>query len=235
MFTLKIDKIIKHSDSISTLFFNSKLKSYPGQFIMLNLPEYEEIPLSLSSPNSVTVKAVGETTKALIRIRAGERVGIRGPFGRPFSFTNKRALLVAGGIGAAPLFYLHDYLSSRGAEVEVLYGARTSEELVWKDKFTSVEFSTDDGSEGYKGTVVELMEEKNLNGFDRIYICGPQAMIKEALNRIKKMNLLERTEFSLERYMRCGIGLCGSCVLEDGSRVCVEGPVFNAKEIEEVV
>ncbi len=235
MFSLKIDKIIKHSDTISTLFFNSRLKSYPGQFIMLNLPEYEEIPLSLSSPYSVTVKAVGETTEALIRIRAGERVGIRGPFGRPFSFTDKKALLVAGGIGAAPLYYLHDYLSARGADVTVLFGARTSDELVWKDKFLSAEFSTDDGSEGFKGSVVDLMKEKDLSGYDRIYVCGPEAMIRNAFNHLKKMGLLGITEFSLERYMRCGIGLCGSCVLEDGSRVCVDGPVFSGEELEDLV
>ncbi|MBO8182487.1 MAG: dihydroorotate dehydrogenase electron transfer subunit [Archaeoglobus sp.] len=235
MFTLKIDKIIKHSDSISTLFFNSRLKSYPGQFIMLNLPEYEEIPLSLSSSASVTVKAVGETTKALIRIKAGERVGIRGPFGKPFSFTDKRALLIAGGIGVAPLFYLYDYLSDRGAEVEVLYGAKTSEELVWKDKFESAEFTTEDGSEGFKGTVLDLVKQKDLSEFDRIYVCGPEGMLKEALNLLKKLNLLERSEFSLERYMRCGIGLCGSCVLDDGSRVCADGPVFNGKDLDGLI
>ena len=235
MFTLKIDKIIKHSENISTLFFNSKLKSYPGHFIMLNLPDYEEIPLSLSSPASVTVKAVGETTEALIRIRAGERVGIRGPFGRPFSFTDKKVLLVAGGIGAAPLFYLHDYLSARGAEVEVLYGAKTSEELVWKDKFVNAEFSTDDGSEGFEGTVVDLMKQKNLSDYSRFYICGPEPMLKEVLNHLKRLNLLERAEFSLERYMRCGIGLCGSCVLEDGSRVCADGPVFGGKDLEGLI
>jgi dihydroorotate dehydrogenase electron transfer subunit len=183
----------------------------------------------------VTVKAVGETTKALIGIGAGERVGIRGPFGKPFSFTNKKALLVAGGIGVAPLFYLHDYLSDRGAEVHVLYGARTSEELVWKDRFESVEFSTDDGSEGFKGTVLQLLEEKEPDEYDKIYICGPEAMLKKALKLIKNLDLLEKTEFSLERYMRCGLGICGSCVLEDGSRVCADGPVFGAEELDGVL
>ena len=106
MFCLKVKKVVRHCDSIATLVFERAVRSYPGQFVMLNVFDYEEIPLSLSSPNSVTVKAVGETTKALVNFKGGEIVGIRGPFGRPFSYS-KRALIVAGGIGIAPLRYLY--------------------------------------------------------------------------------------------------------------------------------
>ncbi len=235
MFTLRVDKIIRHSKDTSSLFFTTRLRSYPGQFIMLYLPEYEEIPLSLSSPNSVTVKAVGDTTKALISSNAGDIVGVRGPFGKPFTPTTKNALLVAGGIGSAPLFYLHDVLLRKGAEVKAIYGAKTSEDLIWKDRFKHVEISTEDGSEGFKGTVIELMEEEKLSEYDKIYICGPESMMMSAFKLLKDRNLLERAEFSLERYMKCGIGICGTCVLEDGSRACVEGPVFRGDELDGVV
>lgn len=234
MFSMRIDKIIRHSDDVSTLFFSSRLRSYPGQFIMLNLPRYEEIPLSLSSPNSVTVRAVGETTYALIRLSAGEIVGIRGPFGKPFTPTDGKALLVAGGIGAAPLYYLHDYLKRRGAEVKVLFGARKAEELVWKDRFSVLMVATDDGSEGLRGTVIDLLKEEELQQYDRIYVCGPEEMLRKAFTHLKEKEVLEKAEFSLERYMKCGIGVCGTCILEDGSRVCAEGPVFSGKDLEGV-
>jgi dihydroorotate dehydrogenase electron transfer subunit len=232
MFTLKIEKVVKHAKNIATLFFNGKLRSYPGQFIMLNVFGYEEIPLSMSSPCSTTIKAVGETTEALVNIPAGSLIGIRGPMGRPFSPTNGEALLVAGGIGVAPLFYLHDYLLKKGIEVHVLYGAKTAEELVWLDRFKSFEVATDDGSAGLHGSVVELLKEKKIEEFSKIYCCGPEIMLRELYKHFKKLNILSKVEFSLERYMRCGIGLCGSCVLENGSRVCVEGPVFSATELD---
>ncbi len=231
MFSLKVEEIIRHSDTVSTIFFSGKLRSYPGQFIMLNVFGLEEIPLSLSSPNSVTVKAVGRTTEALASIPTGTIVGIRGPFGRPFSPTNKRALFVAGGIGVAPLVYLNDFLTACGAEVKLLYGVKSSYELVWVDRFDDVSISTEDGSEGVKGTVLDLLRDEDLRTYDRIYVCGPEAMLRKVLELVRKEGVEKRTEFSVERMMRCGIGLCGSCVLEDGLRVCAEGPVFRGDEL----
>lgn len=232
MFCIKVEKVIKYSENLATIIFNTCIPSYPGQFIMVNVFGYEEIPLSLSSPNSVTVKAVGETTRALINIEPGTYVGIRGPFGRPFT-PAKRALIIGGGIGMAPLAYLYDFLIKRGCDVDVIYGARTSKELVFKDKFNRVELATEDGSAGFKGNVVELIKSKDLNldKYEKIYCCGPKAMLKELYKLFKEADILEKVEFSLERYIKCGIGLCGSCVLENGLRVCVEGPVFNLTTI----
>lgn len=232
MFCIKVEKVIKYSENLATIIFNTCIPSYPGQFIMVNVFGYEEIPLSLSSPNSVTVKAVGETTRALINIEPGTYVGIRGPFGRPFT-PAKRALIIGGGIGMAPLAYLYDFLIKRGCDVDVIYGARTSKELVFKDKFNRVELATEDGSAGFKGNVVELIKSKdfNLDKYEKIYCCGPKAMLKELYKLFKEADILEKVEFSLERYIKCGIGLCGSCVLENGLRVCVEGPVFNLTTI----
>jgi len=232
MFCIKVEKVIKYSENLATIIFNTCIPSYPGQFIMVNVFGYEEIPLSLSSPNSVTVKAVGETTRALINIEPGTYVGIRGPFGRPFT-PAKRALIIGGGIGMAPLAYLYDFLIKRGCDVDVIYGARTSKELVFKDKFGRVELATEDGSAGFKGNVVELIKSKDLNldKYEKIYCCGPKAMLKELYKLFKEADILEKVEFSLEGYIKCGIGLCGSCVLGNGLRVCVEGPVFNLTTI----
>ena len=103
MFTLRVAKVVRHTEEISTIYFNRILRSFPGQFVMVNVFGYEEIPLSLSSPRSVTVKMVGETTKALVNIEAGTILGVRGPFGNPFTPTDGKALILAGGIGIAPL------------------------------------------------------------------------------------------------------------------------------------
>ncbi len=230
MFCVRVERVVRHTDSIATLIFERELHSYPGQFLMVNVFGYEEIPLSLSSPNSVTVKAVGETTRALVRFEGGELVGLRGPFGRPFTPSDK-ALIVAGGIGIAPLKYLHDFLIERGAEVSVIFGARTSEELIWKEEFENLIVATDDGSEGFKGNVVDRVKDVDLSKFDRIYCCGPKPMLGGLFKLFKAEGVLHKAEFSLENYMRCGIGLCGSCVLENGLRVCVEGPVFRGTDI----
>ncbi len=232
MFSVRVERVVRHTKGIATIFFDRVIPSYPGQFLMVNVFGYEEIPLSLSSPNSITVKAVGETTNALVNINRGELLGIRGPFGKPFTPSNK-ALIIAGGIGIAPLKFLYDFLIERGAEVLVIFGARTSEELIWKDEFENLLIATDDGSEGFKGNVVELMKagDIDLDRFERIYCCGPKPMLKGLYELFKAKNVLNKVEFSLENYMRCGIGLCGSCVLENGLRVCVEGAVFRGSEI----
>jgi len=231
MYCVRVEEVIKHNKDTATLLFDSILPSYPGQFVMLNLFGYEEIPLSLSSPRSVTVKAVGETTKALVNINPGAIVGIKGPSGNPFTPANGKALLVAGGIGIAPLLYLHDYLIAEGADVHVLYGVRTAEELVCLERLKSYEVATDDGSKGFYGSVVELAELKPLRKYERIYACGPEPMLKAFHKLLRERKLLDRAEFSLERFMKCGMGVCGSCVLPDGFRVCVEGPVFNAAKL----
>jgi len=230
MFTVKIWGLVRHSKNMVTVYFNKRIPSYPGQFVMLNLFGYEEIPLSLSSPDSVTVKAVGETTRALVEGNF-EIVGLRGPFGKPFTISDE-ALLIAGGIGIAPLKYLYDFLRNTGYKVELVYGARSSEELIWKNEFENAEFSTEDGSFGIKGTVLDLLKGRSFEKYERIYCCGKEEMMREVYNLLKAKNSLNKAEFSLERFMRCGIGVCDSCALKNGLRVCRDGPVFKAGDLE---
>jgi len=226
MFTLKVRDVVRHGKSIATIYFTSQLNSYPGQFIMLNLFGYEEIPLSLSSPDSVTVKAVGETTEALLDLKRGDTVGLRGPFGNPFSLSRK-ALIIAGGIGIAPMLYLYSSLKKFGADVKVIYGAKKMDEIVFRDLFDNAVFLTEDGSYGEKGTAIDGVLSEDLNIYEKIYVCGPEKMMDGLLRIFERERVVEKSEFSLERYMRCGIGVCGSCVIENGLRVCADGPVFK--------
>lgn len=232
MFTVRVERIVRHTKNIATVYLSKKIDSYPGQFVMLNLFGHEEIPLSLSSANSVTVKAVGTTTRSLVEGNF-EFVGIRGAFGKPFSISDN-VLIIAGGIGIAPLKFLHDYLVSRGYSVDVVYGAKTAEELIWVDDLKNAVFATEDGSFGLKGTVLDLLEEMNLKEYDRIYCCGKEEMMRKVYSLLKAENCLDKAEFSLERFMRCGIGVCGSCVLDNGFRVCRDGPVFKAISLRDI-
>ncbi|MEM1670447.1 MAG: dihydroorotate dehydrogenase electron transfer subunit [Archaeoglobaceae archaeon] len=232
MFVLRVEKLVKHSKNIATIYFNKKINSYPGQLVMLNLLGYEEIPLSLSSPNSVTVKAVGETTRAIVEGNFGF-VGIRGAFGKPFSISDN-ALLIAGGIGIAPLKFLHDFLLNMGYNVDVIYGAKNAEELIWVDDLKNAIFATEDGSFGFKGTVLDLLKEVDFKEYNRIYCCGKEEMMRKVYKLLKSENCLHKAEFSLERFMRCGIGVCGSCVLKNGFRVCRDGPVFKAHSLKDI-
>lgn len=226
----RVEKVVRHNSRVSTLYFNLNINSYPGQFVMLYLPDYEEIPLSLSSPNSVTVKAVGETTQALINAHEGLRVGLRGAFGNPFSPSSK-ALIIAGGIGIAPMKYLYEFLQCLGAEVKVIYGEKTREDLIWLDEFEDITITTEDGTAGIKGTVIEAVKQEDLESYSKIYACGSHEMLKNLSEVLKKAGVLHKAEFSLERFMRCGIGVCGSCVIKNGLRVCTDGPVFSASVI----
>lgn len=230
MYYAKITRIERLTEDVTTLYFNIKLPSYPGQFVMLNVKGYEEIPLSLSSPNSVTVKAVGETTRKLVSAEEGMRVGLRGAFGSAFT-PSKSALIVAGGIGIAPLKYLYDFLQKCNAKVSVIFGERSAKNLFWVDEFDEITITTEDGTLGIKGTVIDALRLENLDEYEKIYICGSESMLKATYMFLKKCDVLNKAEFSLERFMRCGIGVCGSCVIENGLRVCADGPVFRASEL----
>ena len=122
-----------------------------------------------------------------------------------------------------------------GKHVKALFGAMSAELLEWtKPQSEHIEYYTDDGTLGIHGFVTQnLCDILRNGGYDRCAICGPEKMMKIAANEIIKSGVKLKTEISMERYMKCGLGLCGSCVLDDtGDRVCTEGPVFAAEEVD---
>lgn len=244
---MKIEKVVQESSLVRTFFFNDKLcaKGKPGQFIMVWLPGFDELPMSISSthPNglaSVTVANVGEATKLLHEKEKGDIVGVRGPFGNSFKPVKGNVLLVGGGTGIAPLAFLAEELSDLKVKMSFLLGARTKEELLFMSKIEStfsrtgnrIIASTDDGSYGHKGVVTKLVEEiLAKDEFDTIYACGKEPMLFKIFILAEKHETL--LQASLERLMRCAIGLCGSCTIGK-YRVCVDGPVFTCKQLQEV-
>ena len=247
---LRIVEIVKtkvEARDVKTLYFRDDLcsRAKPGQFIMAWIPDVDEIPLSISSASnglaSVTVKDVGEATHAISQMERGDILGIRGPFGSYFRIMGRNALIVAGGIGAAPLLMLADRLLSRNVRVTFIEGAKTHSEIIFKDQLSflrdkyglEVIFATDDGTYGLRGTAVDAAEEAlSKKRFDSLYACGRESMIRKLYCLAEKYSI--PIQASLERIMRCAIGICGSCVMGK-YRVCRDGPVFDSSMLREVM
>jgi dihydroorotate dehydrogenase electron transfer subunit len=228
---LPIARIKKETPSIRTFFFDHEFPFAPGQFVMVWVPGVDEIPMALSSENSITVQQVGDATDALFVMEEGDEIGIRGPFGNGFT-RGEKMLAIAGGVGAAPLLPL----ARSDSVMTMLLGARTESELLFMDQLdecTDVLIATDDGSLGHHGYVTDLIGDLNLGAYDRIAICGPEVMMQAVQAKTEVKSALHRAEFSLHRYMKCGVGVCGSCCIDpSGLRVCRDGPVFPGETLK---
>lgn len=222
----EIKAIIDETPSIRTFFFSNRLDFCPGQFVMVWVPGVDEIPMALSSDRSITVQEVGQATAALFALKTGDLLGFRGPFGNGFPDSG-RTLAIAGGVGAAPLLPL----AMAGQTETFLLGARTANDLLFREELgqrTRLRVATDDGSSGHHGLVTDLLASEDLAAYERICICGPEKMMHGTLGILDKKGIADHGYFSLQRYMKCGIGLCGSCCMDpDGLRVCRDGPVFR--------
>jgi len=245
--TTRVLTVSIESPTVKTLTFKDTqcTRAQPGQFLMLWVPGVDEIPLSILDVGedglvSVAVKKVGEATQALHGAEEGDVLGVRGPFGNSFALVKGRVLIVAGGTGTAPLLFLAKELAPRITKGVFVLGAKTESELLFLNQLqqvfgksqTQLMTSTEDGSCGVRGLCTEpvervLAEER----FNIIYACGPEKMIR----RVFELAEEHRTnlEASLERLMRCAIGLCGSCTIGK-YRVCTDGPVFTSKQLREL-
>jgi dihydroorotate dehydrogenase electron transfer subunit len=240
----EIVQVRVESPTVKTYIMTDRLcaKAKPGQFLMLWIPGIDEIPLSvLDAGNglvSASVKAVGDATRHLHTLEAGATVGLRGPFGNSFTESRGRVLLVSGGTGTAPLLFLAKQLSAKTERLSFVEGAKTKDELLFIRELSgicnekSLITTTEDGTAGLQCMVTEpLASLLDKEHFDMIYTCGPEVMVKKIFELTEQRKL--PLEASLERLMRCGIGLCGSCVIGK-YRVCRDGPVFTAAQLREV-
>ncbi|MHA1167916.1 MAG: iron-sulfur cluster-binding protein, partial [Candidatus Hodarchaeales archaeon] len=191
-----------------------------------------------------TICSAGSTTEAMINCKIGDLIGLRGPFGNGFTLRQdkKNRMIVAGGMGIAPLRFLIEFMLKRGNKQRILliHGAKTADELYYREELSSlpveVLYCTDDGSYGHHGFPTALMEKvMKEKGFKPeewfIYSCGPEIMLKNVLSRCEDHALETCTEISLaDRHIRCGFGICGSCFIDDsGISLCRDGPVFNGE------
>lgn len=244
-----ITQIVRETPTIITLRTDIEPDAAPGQFVMVWVRGLDEIPMALSHPGSITVQRVGEATEALSRLGVGDSIGIRGPFGNGFEVKGEvrgdgdrdgggngngkgnKIMVIAGGVGGAPLLPLAQQAQSLGLDVTILIGARTADELLFEEYFSKcgvVSIATDDGSKGHHGFITGAMDMFNLAGFDQFYICGPELMMKSVLDILQAAGLEAMAQLSLHRYFKCGIGVCGACTIDpSGLRVCRDGPVFS--------
>jgi dihydroorotate dehydrogenase electron transfer subunit len=227
---VEITDIKSESRDIKTFFFDYSFQFTPGQYVMVWIRGVDEIPMSLSYANGITVREVGDATEALFRMNVGDSLGIRGPFGNGFAISKLPTLIVAGGVGAAPLAPLADVLKNR---VTTILGAKTEDELLFRGRFESAGpllIATEDGSAGFKGLTVDLL--RRAEGYQEIVSCGPEKMMRKVLDHAVEAQV--QSQFSLQRYIKCGVGLCGSCCIDpSGLRACVDGPVFTGKQLNE--
>jgi dihydroorotate dehydrogenase electron transfer subunit len=233
MQVLRIKDVVWHTPRHKTLFFDGHIEATPGQFVMVWIPGVDEVPMSLSHIGEnpgITVENVGEATRALHAMEKGRKVGVRGPYGHGFKTVGKNALFVTGGTGVAPLLPL---IVSYPGERDVVLGARTADLMLFEDDmqpFARVHVSTDDGSRGFRGFATDcakrILEQKR---FDVVYTCGPEIMMHTLLATCRTFDV--PMQASLERYMKCGLGICDSCAI-DGYHVCRDGPVFDRTALE---
>ena len=224
-----------------------------GQFVMVWVPGVDEFPIGVAGYKGnileLGIAKVGEGTTAIFNKEEGDLIGIRGFYGKGFAFrTDSIPLIIGGGFGMTPLKLLIQQIIERGynGEIHVFEGARTKSRLMYYNWLQELHderkiifhVCTDDGSAGYKGfPTVDL--EKFLQENDKscvIYSAGPEKMMKIIFDMAKNYPHVKDIQMSLaDRYMRCGYGLCGSCVVDPlGLRVCVDGPVFNAEQLEKI-
>lgn len=244
---VKILKIAEENHRVKTFWFRDTLcsKARPGQFVMVWVIGVDEIPLSLSTigdPCSITVARVGDATEAMHRLKQGDIIAVRGPYGNGFKVVDKgRVAVVAGGMGLATLLPLMDRLKKSGCRIEVFLGFRSKHDIFQLARVEKavepkgcILMATDDGSMGFKGMVSELFElylREHRPNYDMVYTCGPSAMIRRVYELCRAWGL--KIQASLEAYIKCGIGICGSCCIGP-YRVCKDGPVFSSSQLDKM-
>jgi len=232
-------------------------RACPGQFVNIRIIDnYAPLlrrPFSIRRIRGKNIEifyeVVGQGTEILARKKAGEYIDIIGPLGNGFDYPTPYTLrptpiLIAGGMGVAPLIFLAEKLTERKTQNSkhktlVLIGAKTKKQILCEEEFKklgcAVKIATDDGSRGFKGYVSELLKKivsSIKHQASSIYACGPKPMLKEVSRISGKFKI--SAQISLEEHLACGIGACLGCMIntKDGyKRVCKEGPVFAADEI----
>jgi len=259
---VEIVKVVDEAPGVKTIYVSPPnfAEPAPGQFNMIYIKGFGEVPVSLSDISlrgsklvlGHTVRTVGSVTRALLNAaKVGAVIGIRGPYGNGWplkSSAGKDLLIVAGGIGLAPLRPVIKYVESRRNEfgrLILLYGARTPEDMLYKyelEKYRSipnsvVKYSIDKPYPGwreYVGFVTDLIDHVDIDPRNTVaFVCGPEIMMKVAARKLVAKGLRKEDIYlSLERRMRCGIGICGTCQLGH-LFICRDGPVFSYDVVEE--
>ncbi len=257
----KIISIKKENDTINLYKLRFENRKYrknfqfsPGQILELSIPGFNEAPFAYCGSIydkkyiEICIRKVGELTKRMHTMKVGDTVGIRGPYGNGWpidKINNKKVLIVAGGIGIIPFRSLiKSYCSAKSSNMQVFYGARDKEELIFKDeiddwcKNIEISITLDKGREenisGVKcniGLITALFDQQETDASGVALVCGPPIMCKFVIDKLKEKGFQDENIYlSLERRMECGIGVCEHCAVGP-YYVCKDGPVFSWEQL----
>jgi sulfite reductase subunit B len=228
----------------------------PGQIVEAGIFGYGEIPLGMATNCSkdgtfeLVVRVVGKVSSALHELEKGDTMTIRGPFGKGFpidKFEGNNVLIVAGGIGLCPVRSMIEYILHNRGKFEkftLFFGARTPHDLLFEEdleawrcdsciQYMETVEQADEAWSGNIGVITTLFEKaKDLTPDTHVIVCGPPVMYKFVIAELDKIGIPRRNVYvDLERRMKCGVGKCGHCQIND-KYVCLDGPVFKFSEIE---
>ncbi len=252
LYVMELDVAEAEGGGASTAGLAGRIQ--PGQFVHMSIPTLQSHilrrPFSVYAADPVNgrvevlYQVVGEGTAEMVNWKPGQHTSMIGPIGHGWTVPDdsQRALLVGGGVGAAPLFMLCEQLVARGVQVDVVLGAATKDALVCRSRYEAVcgcapACSTDDGTFGREGFCTSLVEDaiarsvEESRPYDYGAVCGPEPLLRIASQAMMSAGI--PCQVSMERRMACGIGACLSCVVDTASgkkRSCVDGPVFDASE-----
>ncbi|MFS0672371.1 dihydroorotate dehydrogenase electron transfer subunit [Ornithinibacillus sp. 179-J 7C1 HS] len=240
-----LSKTIIAQDTIEMVLQNELIsrQANPGQFLHIQVGAHTlRRPISIADCNreleTVTIlfKVNGQGTKELANYNSGEKLEVLGPLGNGFPIEEdvpSTILLVGGGIGVPPLYYLGKNLKEKGCNIISVLGFQQKDHIFYEEEFLSLGeliIVTNDGSYGHKGFVTDVLHD--INSYDRYYSCGPIPMLKALTTRLEG----KKGYISLEERMGCGVGACFACVIQTKDRrrykkICKDGPVFTTEEV----
>ncbi len=248
---VRIVRIARHTDSEWSFTLDVRVPVAPGQFVMVSVPQFGEVPLAVSGFGSdgidITVRKVGKVTAGIFQKWPGDELYVRGPYGRGFPadvFENDHLLIIAGGSGLAAVKSLIEHCLAvgpdRGRRLDVLVGFRSPKHVLFKKDLAAWARNAhilvtvdrhEDVSESWAGGIGFVVEYvKHVEGITpdtRCIVVGPPLMMRNTIqeligHRVRQENIW----LSFERHMKCGVGKCGHCRIGD-KYVCLDGPVFN--------
>jgi len=251
---ITVTDIIDEGQDYKTFVFDYELSAKPGQYVMLWLPGVDFKPFSVAWQTKkqfgLTVIKVGSYTAELFKIKKGGKLGFIGPYGTNYDLRNKkRILIIGGGSGVASVIFLAQAAREQNLEVDFVMAAKTEDKIIYEKWLKKISINVYHRFQNKKsrptlsnGKVVsgkfkrawDLIEDLvSQNQYDGLYACGPELLLKQIVDLSIEKNIF--CQVSLERYMKCGIGVCGSCCIEPlGICLCQAGPVVSAQFADKI-
>lgn len=249
--SVKITKVDQLTKDIFSMWISDETmanNAKPGQFVSLYSRDGSTLlprPISICEIDveqgtlRLVFRIVGQGTREFSSLKAGDSIEVMGPLGNGFTIEGTKAILIGGGIGIPPMLQLAKTLKQQNIETQIILGYR--DELFLNEEFEqygTVSISTEDGSTGTKGNVLDAIREENIEG-DIIFACGPTPMLRGIQSYALENHI--KAQLSMEEKMACGIGACLACVCQskekdshshvNNKRICKDGPVFYAEEV----